>query len=178
MYLFAARTTSLPEARPLTPINASLLSEASGAVPSTSEGSSGPAVAPSVNVPCDGAPPAHDVSDKTNSEIQETRPAAIRTVERTNIRRRISPPPGNASRVWRHSNRISTRKQLFFEEFFKFFAERFRLDNFCPPKWAGKSGDAPCGERPRDTEAAVASRLLSPMGAARPLPFPPRRASG
>src|SRR5215211_2993596 len=55
MYLFAALTTPLPEARPLAVTSGSLRSAAVGGVSSTSEGSLGPAL-PSVNEPCEGAP--------------------------------------------------------------------------------------------------------------------------
>src|SRR5215212_7991566 len=53
MYLLAARTTSLLEARPLAVTTGSRRSAAVGGVSSTSEGSLGPAL-PSVNEPCDG----------------------------------------------------------------------------------------------------------------------------
>src|ERR687896_435500 len=53
MYLLAARTTSLPEARPAVVTSGSPSSAALGGVSSTSEGSLGPAL-PSVKEPCEG----------------------------------------------------------------------------------------------------------------------------
>src|SRR5918998_4145057 len=55
MCLLAARTTSLPDARPRAVASSRALPRSLGGVSSTSEGSSGPAL-PSVNEPCDGPP--------------------------------------------------------------------------------------------------------------------------
>src|SRR5215210_2248385 len=68
MYLLAARTTSLPEARPLAVATGSLRSAALGGVSSTSEGSLGPAL-PSVNEPCDGEPSASEAFSDAVSEL-------------------------------------------------------------------------------------------------------------
>jgi hypothetical protein len=65
-------------------------------MPSTSEGSLGPAL-PSVKVPCEGEPagneaPAREASSTSNSNI-EASVAAPRTVDEADVSRRTNPPP-------------------------------------------------------------------------------------
>jgi hypothetical protein len=96
MYLLASCTTALPEVPPLAANIKAPASEALGAVPSTSEGSFGPAF-PVVKEPCEG-PPAHqgaaarDSSGTNNSDTEAT-VAAAKTIDKANTARRMSPPP-------------------------------------------------------------------------------------
>src|SRR5918997_4144367 len=89
MYLFATRTTSLPEGRPATSISGSLSSASVGGGSSTSEGSLGPAV-PSVNEPCEGESSA--VCALAESAAKQTRTEANTNPDTTIMIRRMSPP--------------------------------------------------------------------------------------
>src|SRR5688572_14578502 len=92
---------------------ASPRTESLGLVPSTSEGSLGPAVAPWVKVPCDGEPLASESCEKANSETNKAETAAREIATDTNNIRRISPPPRTPNSVVRHCNRISTQMHQF-----------------------------------------------------------------
>ena len=122
----ATLTIFLPEGRMLVVNTASSRTESLGPVPSTSEGSLGPAVAPWVKVPCDGEALASELSEKANSETNKADTAAKETVTDTNNSRRISPPPRTPNRVARHCNRISTQKHQFLEDFLEFLTDALR----------------------------------------------------
>jgi hypothetical protein len=93
----ATLTIFLGEGRLFAVTSASSRTESLGPVPSTSEGSLGPAVAPWVKVPCDGASLASEFSEKANSETNKADTTAKETVTDTNNSRRISPPSKNSS---------------------------------------------------------------------------------
>jgi hypothetical protein len=112
-------TRSRPEKRWLAVTVESSRSAMLGGVSSTSEGSFGPAVAPWVYVPCDGAPLASELSEKANSEINKADAAAIATATDANKSRRISPPPARTNRVGDHSNLIRIRIASVYGRFFR-----------------------------------------------------------
>src|ERR687890_527196 len=91
----ATLTILLGEGRLFAVTSASSRTEPLGPVPSTSEGSLGPAVAPWVKVPCDGEPLASEFSEKANSETNKADKAAREIATDTNNSRRISPPSKN-----------------------------------------------------------------------------------
>src|SRR5215212_1017951 len=149
----ATLTIFLPEGRLLAVTTASSRTETLGPVPSTSEGSLGPAVAPWVKVPCDGAPCdgkslASEFSEKANSETNKADTATKETATDTNNSRRISPPPRTPNRVARHCNRISTQKHQFLEVFLVSY-RRVTTLRPSPTLEAGKErGRGPIGPRP------------------------------
>jgi hypothetical protein len=151
----ATLTIFLREGRPPSAVTtASSRTESLGPVPSTSEGSLGPAVAPWVKVPCDGVPCngeslASEFSEKANSETNKADTAAKETVTDTNNSRRISPPPRTPNRVARHCNSISTQMHQYFEDFLEFFTGALRPATLSHTRLAKSRGRGPIGPRPQ-----------------------------
>ena len=151
-----------------------------GLVSLTSEGSLGPAVAPWVNVPCDGESPASEIPGKANRETDTARPVAIKTATDTNNSRRISPPPRKPNRVGSHCNRIPEQKHQFIEEISKFLSKC--LPSVTPARqgWRRERLGALSRERsqPAPVGLVVFFKPRSLWDAARRLPALARRASG
>src|SRR5215212_3494797 len=97
----ATLITPLRERRPSAVTTASARTESLGLVPSTSEGSLGPAVAPWVKVPCDGPPSegggaAREVSGTKKNAIA-ARVAAGMAAKQISNGRRMGPLQGRRS---------------------------------------------------------------------------------